>query len=84
MNLINSSCSNISSATYYVDNWMYNGYSDWVTLGLDDLYAIKSNQSIINNSLDINHQLKTGGVQYWSSIHTANLVFQVSLDRAIW
>jgi len=79
MNLINSSCSNISSVTYYVDNWMYNGYSDWVVPSLDDLYAIKSNQSIINNSLDINHQLKTGGVQYWSSTTYGQFgVFQVS------
>ena len=79
MNLINSSCSNISSVTYYVNNWMYNGYSDWVVPSLDDLYAIKSNQSIINNSLDINHQLKTGGVQYWSSTTYGQFgVFQVS------
>ena len=79
MNLINNSCSNISSVTYYVNNWMYNGYSDWVVPSLDDLYAIKSNQSIINNSLDINHQLKTGGVQYWSSTTYGQFgVFQVS------
>ena len=79
MNLIDNSCNNVSSVSYFVKNWIYNGYSDWVIPSLDDLYAIKSNQIIINNSLGINHQLKTGGVQYWSSTTYGQFgVFQVS------
>jgi nitrate reductase cytochrome c-type subunit len=79
MNLINNTCNNVSSVSYFVKNWIYNGYSDWVIPSLDDLYAIKSNQIIINSSLGINHQLKTGGVQYWSSTTYGQFgVFQVS------
>ena len=78
-NLINSTCSNTSSVPYFVENWTYNGFSDWVLPSLDDLYAIKSNQTIINASLATAHKLKTGGYNYWSSTTFSSLgIFQVS------
>ena len=82
-NLINSICSNTSSVPYFVENWTYNGFSDWVLPSLDDLYAIKSNQTVINASLATSHQLKTGGYNYWSSTtYGSNGIFQVSFGSS--
>lgn len=82
-NLINSTCSNTSSVPYFVENWTYNGFSDWVLPSLDDLYVIKSNQTVINASLATSQQLKSGGYNYWSSTtYGSNGIFQVSFGSS--
>jgi len=73
-NLILQSCPNIinPSIVRMVDGWSYNGYSDWLVPTLDDLYAIKTNQTIINQSLATGYKLQSGGQDYWSSTTFGN------------
>jgi hypothetical protein len=68
-NVVLRTCSNIinPSVIRLVSNWNFNGYSDWVIPSLDDLYALKTNQVLINASLAQGYKLTTGGQNYWSS-----------------
>ena len=67
--LILQSCQNIinPSIVRVISEWTYNGYEDWLVPTLDDLYAIKTNTTIINQSLANGYKLQTGGQDYFSS-----------------
>ena len=66
MTTILNACNGTSNIASIINNYSLNGYNDWLIPTLDDLYAIKTNYSVINSSLSSIQQIKSS-YNYWSS-----------------
>ena len=67
MQTILNACNSTMSLPYVVSQYSLNGYNDWIVPTQNDLLKIRSNYTLLNNSLSTTGRIQTNSAGYWSS-----------------